>query len=133
MQTLTRFAFAVSDAVAWFAVFCLVFLAIPMTFFLPLFEQMNHEEVRSLGNVAALASVQLALVMLLYATVRRKATAVMVLCLLPAWVWDKDAPALSLWGFAFCMAVFALPYGLAYGSLRRKRKESQTDAVLNSP
>jgi hypothetical protein len=124
METLTRFAFTVSDAVAWLTVFCLVFLGIPVTFFLPLFEQMNHEEVRFLGNVAALAGVQLALVMLLYATVRRKATAVVVLCLLPAWVWDKDAPAFSLWIFALCMAVFALPYGLAYGSLRRKRKES---------
>jgi hypothetical protein len=133
MQTLTRFAFAVSDTIAWFAVFCLVFLGIPVTFFLPLFEQMNHEEVRSLGNVAALAGVQLALVMLLYATVRRKATAVVVLCLLPAWVWDKDAPALSLGIFALFIAVFALPYGLAYGSLRRKRKESQTDEVLNPP
>ncbi len=133
MQTLTRFAFAVSDTIAWFAIFCLVFLGIPVTFFLPLFEQMNQEEVRSLGDVAALAGVQLALVVLLYATVRRKAPAVVALCLLPAWVWDKDAPALSLWSFALCMAVFALPCGLAYCSLRRKGKESQIDAVLNPP
>lgn len=126
MQTLTRFAFAVSDAVAWVAVFCLVFLGIPLTFFLPLFEQMNHEEVQSLENVAALAGVQLALVMLLYATARRKISAVVVLCILPVWVWDKGAPALSLWSFAFCMAVFALPYGLAYGNLRCRRKENQS-------
>lgn len=120
MRTLTRFFFAVSDVIAWLMFFCLLFFAVSLPFLAPVFAQMDHLDVSWMETAFAVAML-LTVAMLFYATIRRKALGVVVLCTLPAWLWQKENPAVSLWGVAIFLAVFAMPYGLAYIDMRLKK------------